>query len=401
MKKLCIILSILLGMPQAQAQLDLHAHLDMKPGMGPGLIGDFTSPIKVQQWDSRLKTKASMFSLTSDRAPQLIVMSLYGHPWLSRPFHFEFENNVKAALEQEYLNIVHFVTEHSKTWSIAKSAKEARDALQNKKHVIVLSIEGAFGAFETEEDYLKWIDERGVAIVTPFHLTEDRFGGTAFMHWKVAFFNTPLSFLESVFMTGGTCLRSFCKSPMGIKPDGRTLTQNLMTHKVWIDLSHANDMETSELLPEFKAHKLPILITHTGLREIYPAERAVSPGTIVYLSKNGGMIGLIPSDDFLLELAPGKSCYSGLEELKAEFQRVGNAVGFEKVTLGTDINAPLRGLSPSCNHASGGAIKSVLEQKGFFDYEDFTDLTAYLSPEPHWNEQVLDEFLKNWERVRP
>lgn len=395
----------------AQAQLDLHAHLDMKPGMGILLR---EGPNSSQTWNSRLQAKESLSTLSALHAPKLTVVSLYAHPVLSklsRLPHFDPVQNVRDTLEEEYTHLLEFVKNNSQTFGIARTPKEARAFLSDRKNVFVLSIEGAYGALETEADLKKWIDERGVAILTPFHLTEDHFGGVALMRPWAALFNTPIRFLQSLLITNFSCLSHICTSPMGVKPDGDVLIQNLIKRKVWIDLAHANDMEIREILPELEAQKIPVLVTHTEVREVYAAERGLSPLVTDYLAKNGGIIGLIPTDD-LIERSTTRSasgCTSGVSFFRDVFRSVQKQLGESRVALGSDINAPITGLAPTCRNSKVAVheslhesvqTQSLLEENGYATYSQWNELGDYVSGDPAWNTKIVDSFLNTWERVR-
>ncbi len=389
------IMTFLLILPSiARAQVDLHAHLVMKPGMGPALRGDFEGAPLSTSWESRWSTKATRVSLEQSGAPRLSVIALYGHPWLSRPEFPGWESNVSRALEEEYRLLRAFVDRPESNWILARNAQEARQALRGGKRVLVLSIEGAYGALRTPDDLNRWI-ERGLSLLTPFHLTEDRFGGVALMRPWAAVFNTPVSFLTSLWRSGGSCLRDLCRSPSGLTEEGKLWIQKLIANKIWIDFAHANDLQVEGILPLLKAAALPLLVTHTALREHFPAERGLSPEITQAIRKGqDGLIGLIPSEDMIRSPGSQESCSGGLSRFREEIQSLMSLIGEHRVTLGSDANAPLRGLSPPC--------ESPEWREGYAQYGKISELTAYLHPRSdQWNQAVLEHFLDLWEKVRP
>jgi microsomal dipeptidase-like Zn-dependent dipeptidase len=384
----------------AHAQMDLHAHLDMKPGMGPGIRGDFNSEIRSHRWTSRLSTKGNAQSLAHWKGPGIFVLALYAHPYLSffevpdaSLLHFDGDENVRQALDIEYQQFQSFLRTHSNHFALARDAKAARALIREGKVAVLLSIEGANAALETEADFKKWIDDRGVSIVTPFHLTEDHFGGNALIQTPLAWLNSFPDFMRSVWLTGGTCLKTFCRSTIGIKPDGRILIERLMARKVWIDVAHSSEVEITEMTAEFAKHNLPLLVTHTNLRDLYRAERGLGDLELDYISKHDGMVGLLPSQDLLK--VPSTS--SGLQTFQAEVFSLSQKLGAEKVSLGSDVNAPISGLSPLQNP---NQKSSPLEIDGYYSYEQWTDLEAYVSPNPEWLEQSRQHFLSLWAHIR-
>ena len=46
---------------------------------------------------------------------------------------------------------------------------------------MILALEGASGIIETDEDLAEFVDRDGIRIVTLIHLTDDEFGGAAFL----------------------------------------------------------------------------------------------------------------------------------------------------------------------------------------------------------------------------
>jgi microsomal dipeptidase-like Zn-dependent dipeptidase len=389
---------LLLSLSPAMAQVDLHAHLYMKPGLGLLLQGGAKSNARARSPDSRLDTKASETTLLSIGAPRITVVSLYAHPWLSRPFDFHFHENVSLGLEAGYQNLQEFVRMNPDRVVLARDARAARTALKEGKRVLILSIEGAYGALETEDDFKKWVDDRGLAILTPFHLTEDYFGGSALMSPLLSLFSSPLSFLQSVLLSGGSCLQSHCSSPMGMKPAGRDLIARLVERRVWVDLAHANDLERRELLPEFQRRSLPLLVSHSTLMSSYPAERSLSKMEIDYLKNTGGIVGLIPSDDYLNSGEPAP-CFSGLQEFKKQIQSLEMKIGKNKVMIGSDFNAPLKGLSPACQNSEGG-IQGTFESTGFFKQDQFKALSDFVASEADWTVASEEAFLSAWEKIR-
>ena len=382
---LCIIAILTSVMLEAHAQVDLHAHLVMKPGMGPALIGDFESPPQSQHWTSRVRTKASRSSLHDPKSPELVVISLYGHAWLSRPSLPGLESNVAEALEEEYRRIRSFTDAPDSGWIIARSPGEARKAFRSGKKVLILSIEGAYGAIRSPSDLDRWV-ERGLAILTPFHLTEDRFGGVALMRPWAAIFNTPISFLSAWFEGGGSCPGGICQSPVGVSDAGLQLISELIRKQVWIDFSHASDRAIERLLPILRAKNLPLLVTHTASRESFPAERGLAPTLIREIREGSdGIVGLIPSEEMIRHDPQVKGCRSGVTAFRKSFDAMKHELGAHRVALGSDANAPLQGLSPPCDSPDDPG------------YAEYTHLNGLIRNDP----EVKEHFLKLWERVRP
>ncbi len=187
-----------------------------------------------------------------------------------------------------------------------------------------------------------------------------------------------------------------------MKPDGSTLIDSLIRRKVWIDLAHANELEILEIIPTLKSKKIPLLITHTEIREVFPAERGLGSPEINYLKAQGGMIGLIPTEDLIINTRPKDmqtSCDRGVALFKDIFKYAQQNLGELQVALGSDINAPLKGLAPDCK-LQGGIGQTELLKKGFYNYSQWKELSDYLSQDPTWNQKIQEAFLSTWDRIR-
>jgi microsomal dipeptidase-like Zn-dependent dipeptidase len=420
---------------KANAQIDLHAHLHMKPGMGPMIGGQFHDDPRADHWSDRFQMRASGKSLSETpiaQLPRLIVISFYGHPYFAYSFEkdgFAFDRKAitRRAVEQQYTEFKQFIDQHAQRFAIARNAKEARSIIQSGKTAIVLSIEGAWGHFESSADYQKWIQDRGIAIVTPVHMTPDDLGGNALMSNIISFANSTLDFLASVWQTRGSCLKTFCKSTLGFTTPGEDTLNELIRNDVWIDLAHMSENQVKTMIPKLEKSKfepLPLLVTHTQLRQFYPFERGLGQLEVEYIRKVDGIVGLIPSQHMLPEAmkqahqealllhpeeaqaasaAKGLSCITSLEVFKKTVASAIATLGSpNRVALSSDINAPLDGLSPGCGDVSqlDDSMRD-LYRRGYYTYTQWNTLARFSSPDSEWQDRHLEHFLVLWERVSP
>lgn len=385
--------------------MDLHAHLNLKSALGWLQRGDFDSPAQSDDWKSRWKTKAGRHDLVARKSPTLIVASLYGHTHVSEhwssPWQARSEpgrrQNVQATIEAQYQQLQKFFQSQSQ-WVLAKTPIEAENLISDGKTPVVLSIEGAWGTLDTPEQQELWIQERGVAIVTFAHLTGDDLSGTAlFSNW-IAGFNAPLQFLAALWNSGGRCLWTFCRSPEGMSPLGKTRLDELTQRGVWLDWSHANDATLAQIRPWIETTHQPFLMTHTSPRAIYPAERGLSSDAMEWIRQFDGMVGLMPTNDMLHLQWQQRPCFSGLVEFRETVHQMIRALGPERVTLASDVNAPVSGLSPLCQVAPG-QLTSTLEKEGFYRYSQWTELSQYVAPDPQWVEASQKHFIQLWKKV--
>jgi hypothetical protein len=90
---------------------------------------------------------------------------------------------------------------------------------------------------------------------------------------------------------------------------------------------------------------------------------------------------------------------SGLVEYRNSVRKMITALGPERVTLASDINAPLPGLSPVCK-VQPGQILSEIEERGFYTYSQWNALGQYVTPDAEWPRKSMRHFIELWKRVR-
>ena len=170
------------------------------------------------------------------------------------------------------------------------------------KRVLVLSLEGAEHVLEKVEDLNYFIDQRGISIVTPIHLSDTHFGGAAYMRgFRKTFLN--LSKLISPLRSEGVKINF-----KGMGKRGEWLLDELIKRQVWIDLTHGSDLYIAEAMKKVKAAGQPFLFTHTALRKYYKAERGLADWMIKEIKSHEGMVGLVPSEEMILDTKAPSHC---------------------------------------------------------------------------------------------
>lgn len=374
--------------------VDLHAHLFMKSGLGWFFEGGFGEPLRANSWDDRLSSKANATTL-DDAGVGIMVVALFAHPL--------YRADVRASVREQLAQAKRFAAQSPK-WEIARSPAEAERILRAGKRALVLSLEGAGGVLESEEDLGEFIDEGGISIVTPLHLVDDRFGGAATLN-GYQYVANPLNLVDQLL--DAHCHDGVETNRQGLSPLGERLAVELVRRGVWLDLTHASDRSLATLVPIAEAAKQPLLFTHTTLRAHRPTERALSAAMLARVAKSDGIIGLLPSDDALETITPRfcppgcepTACAKGLPAFATMYQHVGQAIGFERVMLGSDFNGGMRHLSASC-----GTKNELEAEAGFFHlgqtplvWQSMRELGASVPPA----RTQIRAFLDAWAKVEP
>lgn len=377
--------------------VDLHAHFFFHEGTGVSLWGSFDSPLKAKDWKSRLSSRVNARALDQSDVG-LAVAALYSHPLFPISRRESIRRQIREARE--------FVRSHS-GWVLARNAEEGRKAHQAGKRVLLLSIEGMSGVLENDHDIEEFIGEGGVTIVTPLHFTDDEFGGAAFMPppWLM-WLDNPIAALSGLFTprrdADGTRL-----NPHGLTARGKAMIGKLAARGVWIDLSHSSDASQADILAILARTGQPVLYTHTILRADFRGERGISPSQLERVAESRGIVGVLPSDDMLhgtqvdprfCPAACHGSCQGGVPAFLTQFSQIQKAVAPQgAVMIGSDIDAPMAFLQPSC--------PGVGDRRGLWNYAQLPLIWDALRDAGLLDSQTLREgmvprFLDSWSQVK-
>jgi len=397
----CLVLSGSVTTAQAAPlpdwSVDLHAHLFMKQGMGWLFRGSFDGPIAATSWRNRLSSKVNRAALDAS-GNGIVVVSLFAHPLEGL--------DVRASIRRQVALTEQLAASHP-GWALARDAGQARRLIAAGKKVLVLSLEGAAGVLESEEDLAEFIDELGIRIVTPLHLVDDRYGGSARLNGYQLFGN-PLALADQLL--DPTCGEHDVPiNPRGLSSAGRQLVLDLIKRGVWIDLAHASDVALAQLWELIEAAGQPPLFTHTTMRRYRATERALSDSMLRKLGAAGGIVGLLPSEDafetirvakrFCPEGCSQEACGRGVSAFAQMYTDVVAVLGPAAVMLGADFNGGMRHLAPSCSTGS-----SLDKPAGLLHMGQIGELWAATrrlgAPVPALRQQ-LERFLQAWAKVRP
>jgi microsomal dipeptidase-like Zn-dependent dipeptidase len=382
--------------PAATPIVDLHAHLFFFEGTGTALLGNFNSPSLSVSPSSRIGPKVNAQALESSGA-RIVVVALYAHPL----FLLSYRESIRRQIDA----VDAFVAQHS-DWAVARSAQEAVQLIESGKRILILSIEGAGGILENEDDLKEFIDRRGVRIVTPVHFTDDSIGGASLMP-GIEILTNPWAAFKSMISPHidrfGARTNAY-----GLGKQGAWLVGALLKRGVWIDLAHTSDGTYQALVPWLERARQPFLYTHTMLREHYRSERAITPERLEKVRETGGLIGILPSDDMLsgttadpiyCPTACQGSCERGIPIFLTQYAEALSSIKDpSELMIGSDINAPLNFLGPAC------PASAKQGDSGLGNYGQLLELwkaarAADLVPRDPaaWSQR----FLTAWSRVQP
>ncbi|MGE3974062.1 MAG: membrane dipeptidase [Bdellovibrionales bacterium] len=374
--------------------VDLHSHLFMEEGIPQWLYkGCFQCPLKATSAKDLFSSKINRDELLKSDL-DIMVASLYAHALGRYQKREAIRHQIRLAKD--------FVNEWPQ-WVLATDAQQATRALAQRKKVLILSLEGAEGVLETEADFDEFVAYGPLRIVTPIHLSDDEVGGAALLQHIFGIIN-PLAFFKS--FVNGRKVENVRVNNKGLTPKGRWVIQRLLDYRVWIDLTHASDMSQMEMISMMKKAKQPLLYTHTVLREFHGAERGLAQWQIEELKATGGMVGILPSPNYLHRAESSQvkkcencdsSCTTGFYSFVVHYQKLARELGQDAVTAGTDFNAPLPHLVPQCGFREG------VGREGFWKASQYKNLwesfPLFEQPVPR-ADLTTQKFLKLWSQVQ-
>ncbi len=360
--------------------LDIHNHLFLDHGVPSWYYrGCFTCPLKAHDYSALISTKVNEEVLLKSKM-DLVVASIYAMSF--------FERSLRDSVRAQIAEAKSFVQRHPQ-WVLARSSREATEALKNKRQVLVLSLEGAAGVLENEEDFREFVSEGPIAMVTPLHLTDDEFGGAAYM-WNFHGLVNFISYLKNLFRWNPARIENVRVNPRGLSERGEWLVSRLLGSKVWVDLAHASDKAQMTMISMMAKSHQPLLYSHTSLREFHGAERGLAQWQIEEIKQKGGVVGLLPSLDYLNN-TPNAKC--DLEAFAIQYRKLANQIGADAITIGSDFNAPVRHLGPGCG----------LGENGFWNSSQVDELwkaVNQVQPGLADSSAQLKKFLQLWSLVR-
>jgi microsomal dipeptidase-like Zn-dependent dipeptidase len=371
--------------------VELHAHLFMKEGMTWAFRGDFFGPLAAKSWKDGLSSQADPEALNRSGL-SVVVATLYAHSLFTLSLRESIRRQIRLARKFVLTN---------PNWVLATEPEQARNAMIEGKHVLILALEGASGILENEGDLKEFIDDGGIRIVTPLHLMDDEFGGVAFLRgYRVL--SSPLAWLKQLFFPH--YVEGVRTNPAGLTDQGRWLVHSLLQRHVWVDLAHASDRSAGELISILNEAHQPLLYTHTVLRKYHGAERGISQAELGQIKSSHGIVGLMPSEE-MLEGAPRKpNCPSAVSSLAIEYNELASQLGSESVMMGSDYNGAITHLAPA--DRGGGAscgTGTSIDQQGLWNIGQSSELWRALkvlgAKVPNPLGRTAEQFLATWARV--
>ncbi|MBC7398156.1 MAG: membrane dipeptidase [Bdellovibrionales bacterium] len=354
----------------------------------------------------------------------------------------KFEDCSDTFAVNKQLAVVHDFEKTHSWFKIVLTPLEARQAIQDGKLAVILSIEAShiFG----DGDWRKEFEDaysQGVRTLQLGHQMNNRFTGVA-MHNPIfriiSFINDFLNMKHwwNIFRPGLFGFRyeddpitRVRKNRKGLTQDGRDLLQEMMKRGMMIDLAHESEKAVREIQAMTKARSnYPVYLSHGHFR---PAmndgkfsvwEKASEDWIVDYIRDSGGVFGLRTGPEKTMSV-PGTAAPNdcqGSSKSFAQSYQYGNSRGVA-IAFGSDLNGFIQQIRPrfgNVNETCGAEenksererqqkaqtkpLNRSFDQTGFGDMSKLPDVLAELKNfgvNTENLESSTENFILMWEKA--
>lgn len=152
---------------------------------------------------------------------------------------------------------------------------------------------------------------------------------------------------------------------LGLSKLGRTLVERIHQYGGVIDVSHASDQATHELIELSKLRGLPAVASHSNARALAPHPRNLTDAHIRGIAATGGVIGVNLHQRFLAS----SGVNAEIADVVRQVQYIKGLVGVEHLALGTDFEGGIRPVPGLENVTKLGRLADELRAQGLSQAE--------------------------------
>jgi len=122
----------------------------------------------------------------------------------------------------------------------------------------------------------------------------------------------------------------------GLSAEGRALVQRAAALHVPVDVSHASDRATREVIALASAAKVPVIASHSNARALADVPRNLADSEISAIAKSGGVVGVNFHSRFLV-----KGRRATLDDVVRHVRYLVRIAGVEHVAIGSDFEGDI------------------------------------------------------------
>jgi membrane dipeptidase len=316
--------------------VDLHLHVAMSRAANPLFKGEPGDGILSWNASERLVNQIDEKQLHA--AGLRLALGSVWPPFDVRPG--------RSALN-EAINQLYTLKEFGRRrpgFAVVYSAAQARQAIARGRIATVPAIEGGEGILEVDDVDRLWV--AGARAITLEHFGNNAMGGAAKGQMVRNILGVKTATLE----------------PLGLTELGRAAVERMMDLGIVIDLAHASDALSRDVLDLTEARGVPVLNSHSGARALLQMERAVPDELAARIVKGGGLVGVTVFDRMVTDV-PEAARWQGFvpgtcDEVVAHWLHLAKVTGPEGLVLGSDFNGFIT------RHPPGGSCPNGIRNAG-------------------------------------
>jgi membrane dipeptidase len=145
----------------------------------------------------------------------------------------------------------------------------------------------------------------------------------------------------------------------GLTAAGRDLSRRIMAAGGMIDVSHASDRATREIVELAKKARVPVVATHSNARALANHPRNMSDELVRAIATTGGVIGVNFHGPFLARNRP-----ASLDDVVRHIQHLVGVAGVDHVAIGSDFEGDIRPPPELASVAGFQRLAQALAQAG-------------------------------------
>lgn len=318
------------SLPPPQLAADLHLHVTMSQAAKPIFKGEPASGPLAWRASNILDNQVDEKMM---HAAGLKVA--LGSVW--PPFEFR---PGRTALG-EALNQLHQLRQfglRQPGFAVVASAAQARRAVAHGRLAILPAVEGGEGILEVDDVDRLWL--AGARAITLTHFENNALAGAALGQVSRNLLGIKTDRLE----------------PQGLTPLGRAAVARMISLGIVIDLAHASDATSNDVLDLTEPLGVPVLNSHSGARALLSMERIIPDALAARITRAGGLVGVTVFAKMVAQV-PEAAQFDGFvpgtcDEVVAHWLHLARVAGPEALVLGSDFNGFVTRHGPggSCPH---------------------------------------------------
>jgi membrane dipeptidase len=240
----------------------------------------------------------------------------------------------RTELERSYAHVFRSILE-TPPYSLP-GCEVGRAGAQARQLSTWLAFEGAAAVGADEEELRKW-SLRGVRSFGLVHTQPNRLSGSS----------GPGPYEK--------------KNAFGLSNEGRRFVE--LVHQVggMVDVSHASDAATNEVIALARRARRPVIATHSNARALAPHPRNLTDDQIRGLAQTGGIIGVNFHQPYL---APHAGGGASLQDLVRQIRYIARIGGIDAVAIGSDFEGGITSVPELSDAGAYQRLAVALRQDG-------------------------------------